>query len=431
MGQIITISIKKYSILFSFFLFISPHAATLHQLTQQCQNKSGQACHDLGFLYDQKGKVDKASKLYRRACDLHHAMGCYRLAELYLIGSGVKQSDSHFATYAKKACDLGYKKSCSFDKQLQPAIMLIQQTTNHTKTISKNIVIKEKSLGNIVFRARLINKEKRLIQIDASMTNHLGKASGWLSFSFPHVTQDILLKSQTTGFDRIRSYPEGKSIFNITHKKPMQSKYLLIEGEAMHWEKGQVKKAAITLRIPPQLSQLTLYVRGSFKYKNKIKSIPKKGTVGQQGFHNHELIIPVGTSVNTAPKSISMIVSDTPLVGTVPQAAPPPQIVLNRKDKLLLLDQLLDLSYYHRERKAFEKQLKETLFGGAKYLTYIKSYRCTPKRGSHKSRCSLKLVGQTTAGKERVHWEFQAAFTAKKEAGELKITEMHSLDLLE
>ena len=358
-------------------------------------------------------------------------MGCYRLAELYLIGSGVRQSDSQFSTYAKKACDLGYKKSCSLDTQFQPAIQLIQQARKPAKSTVKPIHIKEKHFGNIAFLAKLINKKKRLIQIDASMTNHLGEASGWLSFSFPNVTQNILLKSQTNGFDRIRSYPKGESIFNITHKKPVHSNYLLIEGEATHWAKGQTKKATITLTVPPQLSQLTLYIRGSFKHKNGIKSIPKKGTIGQQGFHNHKLIIPIGTTIGTAPKSISMVVSDSPPIGTIPKATPPPQITLNRRDKLLLLDQLLDLSYYHRERKAFEKQLKETLFGEAKYLTYIKSYRCTPRKGSNKSRCSLKLVGQTSKGKHSVRWEFQAAFTAKKEAGELKITDMHSLDLLE
>ena len=114
MEQIVAIFMKKYRIIFSFLLLISLHAATPQQLTRQCHNKSGQACDGLGYLYDQKGKVNKAAKLYKRACDLRYAMGCYHLAELYLVGSGVVQSDASFITYTQKACTLGYKKSGSF-----------------------------------------------------------------------------------------------------------------------------------------------------------------------------------------------------------------------------------------------------------------------------------------------------------------------------
>ncbi len=418
---------KKYRIIFSFLLLASLHAAIPQQLTRQCHNKSGQACDGLGYLYDQKGKVNKAAKLYKRACDLRYAMGCYHLAELYLVGSGVIQSDASFITYTQKACTLGYKKSCSFAQKAQPANKGSTRNKSTSKKKINKVTIKDRALGSINIHAELIDKQKRIVQIDASMTNRFGQASGWLSFSFPGVEQDILLKSRSDGFDHIKSYPKASNIFSITHKKPMRSGYLLIEGEAKHWAKNQTKKATITLKIPPQVSQLTLYIRGSLKYKNKIKSIPQKGTVGQQGFHNHKLIIPIGT----APKSTPMPSPNTLSISTIPKASSLPQFVLSRRDKLLLLDQLLDLSYYHRERKAFEKQLKETLFGGAKYLTYIKSYRCTPRRGSNKSRCSLKLVGQTSKEKRIIRWEFQAAFTAKKEAGELKITEMHSLDLLE
>jgi len=418
---------KKYNAVFSLLLLLNLHAATPKNLVQQCQNKSGQACHDLGYLYDQKGKVKKAAKFYKRACDLRHAMGCYHLAELYLVGSGVVQSDASFITYTQKACTLGYKKSCSFGKKAQPASKITKQNKSTPKKKFNKSVIKDRTFGSITVHAKLINKQKRIVQIDASMINRFSQASGWLSFSFPGIGQDILLKSRSDGFDRIRSYPKASNIFSITHKKPIRSGYLLIEGEAKYWAKNQTKKATITLKIPPQVSQLTLYVRGSLKHKNRIKSIPQKGTVGQQGFHNHKLIIPIGT----APQNTSMIRSSTLSIGTIPKAPSLPQVILSRKDKLLLLDQLLDLSYYHRERKAFEKQLKETLFGGAKYLTYIKSYRCTPRRGSNKSRCSLKLVGQTSKGKRIIRWEFHAAFTARKEAGELKITEMHSLDLLE
>lgn len=101
---------KKYSTVFSLFLLLNLHAVALKNPTKQCQNKSGKACDNLGYLYDQKGKVKKAAKFYKRACDLRYAMGCYHLAELYLVGSGVAQNDASFITYTQKACTLGYKK---------------------------------------------------------------------------------------------------------------------------------------------------------------------------------------------------------------------------------------------------------------------------------------------------------------------------------
>jgi len=418
---------KKYSIVFSLLLLLNLHAVTLQNLVQQCQNKSATSCHDLGSLYDQKGEVKKAAKFYRRACTLHNAMGCYHLAELYLVGSGVTQSDSSFITYAQKACRLGYKKSCSFLQKAQPAIKSPKQTKSSLKKQSDKTTVIKSVFALIWVSAKLINRQERIVQINASMTNHFNQASGWLSFSFPDIRRNILLSSKSDGFDHITAYTKGSSIFNTTRKKPMYSSYLLIEGEAKQWAKKRSKKATITLKVPPEISQLTLYVRGTLKHGNQIKSIPTKGAIGQQGFHNYKLTIPIGI----APQSAPVTKSYTAPSFSAPKISAAPQVVLTRRDKLLLLDQLLNLSYFHRERKAFEKQLKETLFGGATYLTYIKEYRCKPKRGTHKSRCSLKLAGQTSRGGSIIRWEFHVAFTAKKESGELKITEMHSLDLLE
>lgn len=405
---------KRYTILLLCISVFGAWAATLQNLAALCKKNNAVACHDLGYRYDQKGKVKQAAALYKQACDLHHAMGCYRLAELYLVGSGVAQSDASFITYTQKACKLGYTKSCSFG-QKAPA------------KPPKDIRIKADTVGSIAVQIKYVDKQKRIIRVHASMTNHFGQASGWLSLSFPEIRQNRVIKSSADGFDHIKAYPKGSSVYNIRQKKAMKSHYLLVEGEAKHWAKNRTCNTTITFKIPSGMDHLTLYLRGTFKQGKQMRSLPAKGPVGQQGFHNYRQIIPMGIG-----KQKGLAHSDAVTFGYTPSALSNlPEATLTRKDKLILLDQLFLLSYFHRERKAFEKQLHETLFGGAAYLSFIKVYRCKPQKGSSKHRCILTLAGEANKKNKPVRWEFHVAFSVKKEGGDPKIISIDSLDLLE
>ncbi len=416
----------RYMAAFVLIVFIQLHAATITQLEQTCQKKSAKACYALGSLYDQKNQLKKAASLYQKSCSYNHARGCYKLAELYLIGSGVKQSDDTFVKYMKRSCKLGYKKSCTFIQKATPVQVPISSPP-HTKR-SNSLIIQEKNIGQIQVRVKLINKQKRIIQIDASMRNDYRQASGWLSFSFPEIGDDQVTTTYTQSFDHTRAYPKGYSIYHIKHKKAIPSHYLLVESDAKKWAKGVVKKTRFTLKVPDNIEILTLYVRGTLKYKTQLRSMPLRGSIGQQGFHNATLKLTIGSGKK---KQLGMQMQLSNTHNDIPSSTIKTETVFTRKDKLILLDKLLDLSYYHRERKAFEKQLKETLFGGATYLTYIKSYRCEPKKGTRKSTCLLRLGGKMSQNNREVSWEFQASFTARKDNTGLKITEMHSLDLLE
>jgi hypothetical protein len=263
------------------------------------------------------------------------------------------------------------------------------------------------------------------------MVNHFMQASGWLSFSFPDILTDQATSLKTNGFDHIKSYPKGYSIYSTAQKKAIQSSYLLIEADAKRWKKKKQKTAYIKIKVPENINHLTLYIRGILKHGEKESAIPTKGSIGQQGFANYKLIIPIGFGKKAAYTQKAVAGTKMPLSTSSIPTPMQPQSILSRRDKLVLLDQLLDLSYYHRERKGFEKQLKETLFGNAKYLTWIKSYHCSPKRGTYKSRCTLKIAGQAVKENRNINWEFHVEFTAKKDEEGLKITEMHSLDLLE
>ncbi len=422
---------SRYLSVLLLVLTLHLQALTLGQLDQQCKKKSSRSCYDLATLYDQKGKVTQAATLYKRACTLNYALGCYKLGELYLVGSGVKQSDASFISYMQKACRLGYQKSCSFSQKAKPAIKTAKKRAVVSSKKSQGIIIKGEHHGIIKVYARLIDKKKRIVQIDASMVNHFMQASGWLSFSFPDILTDQATSLKTNGFDHIKSYPKGYSIYSTAQKKAIQSSYLLIEADAKRWKKKKQKTAYIKIKVPENINHLTLYIRGILKHGEKESAIPTKGSIGQQGFANYKLIIPIGFGKKAAYTQKAVAGTKMPLSTSSIPTPMQLQSILSRRDKLVLLDQLLDLSYYHRERKGFEKQLKETLFGNAKYLTWIKSYHCSPKRGTYKSRCTLKIAGQAVKENRNINWEFHVEFTAKKDEEGLKITEMHSLDLLE
>jgi len=417
------------SIISAILLLQTLEATSLKKLTQECQKRSAVSCYELGYKYDQKNKLSQAATLYQKACSLKHAKGCYKLAELYLVGSGVEQNDDTFIKYAKRSCDLGYQKSCTFIKETKPVKEYIQPLSSNSKKQINSITFQEKGIGSITVSAKLIDEQKRIVQIDASMRNDLMRASGWLSFSFPEIRTDQVIAMNAGGFTHIKSYPQGNSIYHIKQKKAIPSRYLLVEADIQKWRPHTVKKCTFKLEVPNDMQTLTLYIRGTLKHKDILRSIPLKGSIGQQGFHNAMLKLTIGTAKK---KYAGMQLQMTPTANnrsTVLRS--PVKVTLNRRDKLLLLDQLLNLSYYHRERKAFEKQLKETLFGGAKYFTHIKSYRCEAKRGTNKSICLLRLGGKITQNHRDISWEFQAEFTARKDRDGLKITEMHSLDLLE
>ena len=411
-------------------LSCSLYAVSLQTLQKQCLAKVPVACHDLGVLYDLKSDLSRAATHYRQACDLKHAPGCYKLAELYLLGSGVAQSDTKFQKLMQRACRLGYQKGCSALRKpstlsVVPAAPKQRAHRSSTATALPSVHITRKDIGTIDAAVSLADQKQRIIEIDAVMRNDFAEADGWFSFSFPQLHSDHSVTLTTKGFTRINAYPQGYSIYSIAKHKAIPGRYLLIEAEARSWQKGHNKTVHIRIKVPESVKRLKIDIRGTLKQGKKLVSFPEKGSIGQQGFANYRIEVPIG--IGRRSTSGMHLQLGTTRATEQPQE----EIQLTRRQKLLLLDQLFDLSYYHRQRKAFEAQLRQTLFGGTHYLSWIKEYRCTPLRGTGKSRCRLRLGGQGVKSDRSVSWEFDVQFSAEKTAEGVKITEIHSLDLLE
>ena len=409
---------SKYLLLLVFTIYtaagiLSP--INLKQSQQKCQTNSHKACHDLGYHYDQKGDPKKANIYYKKSCDLKGAKGCFKLAELYLVGAGVKQSDVVFTQYMKKACKLGHKQSCSFINKDKPTEMLMEIPK---KQKGNSRIINITGTGELTIKASLVDKKKRIVEVSASMLNDFMQTTGWISFSFPQLHDNQVIQSNPKGFAKIKSYPKGHMVYNIKEKKAIISKYLLVEAEAKNWRRGEVKTNRFTLKVPSDIETLTVLIRATLKDKSKLKYIPTKGHIGQQNFKNYKINIPIEKNKNITKKT-------TMTTRVIKLDA------LTREDKLLLLDKLFKHSYFHRQREAFERQLRATLFGDASYRTSISEYRCSDISSSNTSKCTLIIQGETIKNRQNTKWEYHLKFTARKDNDGLKISDMHSLELLD
>ena len=69
--------------------------------------------NDDGMAEFQKGNYQKASKLFKKACDRGNMNGCNNLGFLYANGNGVTQNFQIAKQLYKKACDGGSMDACN------------------------------------------------------------------------------------------------------------------------------------------------------------------------------------------------------------------------------------------------------------------------------------------------------------------------------
>ena len=75
---------------------------------KSCDLEVGAGCYGLGFLEYKKGNIVKASALYKKACDLGYKSGCFNLGILEEDKGNVAKASALY----KKACDLGHGGGC-------------------------------------------------------------------------------------------------------------------------------------------------------------------------------------------------------------------------------------------------------------------------------------------------------------------------------
>jgi hypothetical protein len=89
---------------------------TADQVTNDCNNKNGQACALLGQRYQNGDNVPqdyvRAAKLFQTSCEIGYGQGCTLIGALYELGEGVNVDLSQAVQFYRKACDLGDSTGC-------------------------------------------------------------------------------------------------------------------------------------------------------------------------------------------------------------------------------------------------------------------------------------------------------------------------------
>ncbi|MCA9520339.1 MAG: protein kinase, partial [Myxococcales bacterium] len=92
------------------------------KLIKGCLARDAGSCVELGLMYEEgRGFPAKdlsiAQSHYQTACELKHAVGCARLAQLYLLGIDGKRDARKATLYYRRACALGHAASCQAAKR--------------------------------------------------------------------------------------------------------------------------------------------------------------------------------------------------------------------------------------------------------------------------------------------------------------------------
>ena len=158
-----------------------------------------------------------------------------------------------------------------------------------SKPQSNNKVYRVNNLAEITIYSK--NLGSGLVSVEVEMKNLSLHNRGWLSISFPQLRyRDSIVKSNSVGFDTLLSYPRGKKIYHNMLRKAVRASYLLVEGEATRWYRGDTKSISLIVDAPRRADSLIVYVRGSYKDRRRpVVSFPNDGVDGQQGFYNYTL----------------------------------------------------------------------------------------------------------------------------------------------
>ena len=81
-----------------------------------CDGGNATGCFALGVLYANGDGIrqnkQKASQLFKKACDGGDAGGCFNLGVLYANGDGIRQNISYAKELFGLACDKGLNSGC-------------------------------------------------------------------------------------------------------------------------------------------------------------------------------------------------------------------------------------------------------------------------------------------------------------------------------
>jgi S1-C subfamily serine protease len=186
----------------------------------------------------------------------------------------------------------------------------------------KSLEIKENGIEIAIVYPKIIYKGET-IKIAAFMQNERNYAKmGGLTLSFPQFKYSKLAYVDNT-FDNISSYSPPDKIYSSTLKRNIRAKYYMVEGWEYKWYRGDVKSFYIEIKVPKNLDEIVVNVRGVLVFgtkKNRYEvKIPLQSYAkDQQGYPIKRIIIPIENmqTTNKPKKVISESESKQPKTST-------------------------------------------------------------------------------------------------------------------
>jgi len=162
-----------------------------------------------------------------------------------------------------------------------------------TKNSIQSATFRQENMGKITVKSTLTAPHQ--VKLEVNMKNLSYHQRGWLSLSFPQLrSKKSIQRLKGRGFKTVHAYGKGSRIYHTQLRKAVRSHYLLVEGEARKWKKGESRSVTLLLNLPAGMQDLFVDARGSFKEKGKTAvSFPEiyDGVEGQQGFGNYRIRI--------------------------------------------------------------------------------------------------------------------------------------------
>jgi hypothetical protein len=214
------------------------------------------------------------------------------------VGIGEEGLHLHYNPYEIKAYALGttsFVLPYELIERLIPTDSYLSPFLQNAKSGGKKQTIKRQFEveGIATIEVRVERLTQRRVLIDVDVLNHIPHHQGGISLSFPQLqTKEALLLEESYGLDSLMLYPAKSRLYYAPTKKTIKGAYLLVEGDAKKWKRGEKKGISLMLK-PSRLHTLDLYVRATFKRGGEIIAMPLEGVKGQQGFANYHITIPL------------------------------------------------------------------------------------------------------------------------------------------
>ena len=159
--------------------------------------------------------------------------------------------------------------------------------------ISEQKVEEELLYNKGKFKASLKTIEDREFQLEIFMDLYNDYNNLWLSIGLPQYRDGRGVSVvKYRGLNIFTIYPAGSRIYNITKKRNIRSKYLLIEGNKIDYRAYSNLYANLIIKTPKYIDTLCTEIRVTAKNR-KVESLLYSPFVDQQGFYSKRICIPV------------------------------------------------------------------------------------------------------------------------------------------